>query len=267
VADAENDTIRVGVVEPEVTVTATQPNAVAATSGGTPGQFTVSRTGSTTASLTVDVSVAGTAVSGTDYTALSGSVTIPVGVNSVTIPVNPLVDSQATTSRTVQLSLTGSIAGVLLNPTPATVSISQLTPYQAWQLQEFGANANDPGIAGDLADPNNNGVPNLLEYAFNSNPLQTGSEPLPAVSIVSGTGGNTYLAITYIQINNDPSLTYTVQVTSDLTQQTDQWHSGPSYTTVVSQQVSGNTTQVTVRDNIPISQATKRFIRVEVTGP
>ncbi|HEY0257745.1 MAG TPA: hypothetical protein VGC39_09910, partial [Candidatus Methylacidiphilales bacterium] len=77
--------------------------------------------------------------------------------------------------------------------------------------------------------------------------------------------GKSYLALTYTQLNTDPQLTYTVQVTSDLTQQTDQWHSGVPYTTVVSQQVNGNTTQVTVRDNTPISGASKRFIRVNVT--
>ena len=61
------------------------------------------------------------------------------------------------------------------------------------------------------------------------------------------------------------SLTRTEADAGDLTQQTDQWHSGASYTTVVSQTNNGNTSQVTMRDNTPISPDSPRFIRVQVT--
>jgi hypothetical protein len=225
----------------------------------------VSRTGSTSASLTVNYTVGGTAVSGTDYTALPGTVTIPAGSSSATIAVNPLYNSAATINRTVTLTLADSANYTVANLGAETVTITEPTPYEAWKLATFGANAYNTDIGGDLADPNNNGVPNLLEYAFNSNPLQTGTEPLPQISVVQDSSGNNYLAITYTQLNTDPNLVYTVQVTSDLTQQTDQWHSGPTYTTVVSQIANGNTSQVTVRDNIPFTSQNMRFIRVEVT--
>ena len=45
----------------------------------TTGQYTVTRTGATTAALTVGYTVSGTATAGSDYPALSGSVTIPAG--------------------------------------------------------------------------------------------------------------------------------------------------------------------------------------------
>jgi kumamolisin len=263
-ADTFNQTIRAGVAAPIVSVAATQPTAMVY--GPVPGQFTVTRTSGTTAGLAVNYSLAGTAASGSDYTALTGTVTIPAGASSAAIAVNPLFNSQASANRSLQLTLNSSASYLVGSPGAATVTITEPTPYQAWKLNEFGSNAYVANIGGDLADPNHNGVPNLLEYAFNSNPIVDGSNPLPTESMVQSSG-NSYLAITYTQLNNDPSLTYTVQVTSDLTQQTDQWHSGPAYTTVASQQVNGNTTQVTVRDNTPISQAPKRFIRVQVTGP
>ncbi|MEM8588744.1 MAG: Calx-beta domain-containing protein, partial [Pseudomonadota bacterium] len=46
-----------------------------------PGQFTVTLTGTLAAPLTVSYSVAGTATPGGDYTALTGTVTIPAGTN------------------------------------------------------------------------------------------------------------------------------------------------------------------------------------------
>jgi kumamolisin len=265
-ADTYNQTVRVGTPSPLPAISATATQAEALVFGPTPGQFTLTRTGDTSASLTVNYFTSGTAISGTDYTALSGTLTIPSGQSFAMIAVNPISDSQATSSPTVQLTLSAAGTYTAGFPSTATVTIQEITPYQSWKLSEFGANATVADIAGDTADPNHNGVPNLLEYAFNSDPLQTGTEPLPTVFLMED-GGLEYLAITYTQLNTDPSLTFTVQVTGDLTQQIDQWHSGPSYTTIVSQVANGSTTQVTVRDNTAISQATKRFIRVQVAGP
>lgn len=262
-SDTLNHTIRASTPAPVISVAATLPNASEPNS--TAGQFTVTRTGSTAAALSVAYSLSGTAVNGTDYSTLPGNVTIPIGASSATIAVAPLYDSQATNSRSLQLTVSSSVNYLVGNPSSATVTIAEPTTYQTWRQSTFGANVNNPAIAGDLADPNHNGVPNLLEYAFNANPLVDGSNPLPQESLTT-VNGNQYLTITYTQLNNnDPNLAYTVQVTSDLTQQTDQWHSGASYTTLVSQQASGGVTQVTVRDNVAVTQATQRFIRVQVS--
>jgi alpha-tubulin suppressor-like RCC1 family protein len=60
---------------------------------GAGGSFTITRFGSTTSSLTVNYSVQGTAIPGTDFQTLSGSVTIPAGQDSVTVPLVPVNDS------------------------------------------------------------------------------------------------------------------------------------------------------------------------------
>jgi hypothetical protein len=73
---------------PVVTLVATVPEA--SKTGPVEGEFTVTRTGSTVAPLTVLYGVAGTAVADTDYTALSGSVVIPAGSASAVIPVVPI---------------------------------------------------------------------------------------------------------------------------------------------------------------------------------
>jgi kumamolisin len=263
-ADTYNQTIRAATVaNPQtVSISATQPNAQVF--GPTPGQFTVTRVGNDANALTVNYSTGGTAISGTDYTVLPGMVTIPAGQTSATITVTPLSNTQATSSPTLQLTLTPNFAYTLGSSTTTTVTITEQTPFQAWETSEFPGQTTDPSVVGELSDPNHNGVPNLLEYAFNANPLQAGTEPLPTPSFVQ-VNGLSYLALTFIERNDNPNLVYAVQVTSDLKQLTDTWHSGSSYTTVVSQVVNGNITQITVRDNTATSSAPQRFIRVQVT--
>jgi len=256
-ADASNNTIRLVQPATTVSIVATDPTANAFSQAQ--GLFTVTRTGSTTSSLTVSYAIAGTAVANTDYTALPGSLTIPTGSTSAAIMVDPMVDT-AVTSPTVQLTLDTSASYTLGTPSTATVTIQEPTSFQSWQLAEFGSNAANLSSASATAVSNHVGLPNFLEYALNATP--------PTLSTVQDDSNNNYVAITYTQLNTDPDLTYTVQVTSDLTQQTDTWHSGSSYTTSVSQVANpgGSTTVVTVRDNTPVTPTTMRFIRVQVSG-
>ncbi|MDB6136361.1 MAG: hypothetical protein JWM59_4604, partial [Verrucomicrobiales bacterium] len=54
------------------------------------------------------------------------------------------------------------------------VQVVKLTgqPVSAWQQEQFGAEAGNPAVAGWGADPDHDGVVNLLERAFNMPPLQ-----------------------------------------------------------------------------------------------
>ncbi len=79
------------------------PPAIAENSSG--GPFYLSRTGSTTAALTVNYTLSGTALSGTDYTALSGAAVIPAGASGVDVQITPVNDAVAEGSETVTLTL------------------------------------------------------------------------------------------------------------------------------------------------------------------
>jgi sugar lactone lactonase YvrE len=267
-ADTYNDTIRLGTILPLPTLSLTATQPVATVFGPVPGVFTVTRTGGDpTVSVTADYASAGasTAIASTDYPILPGTVTIPAGATTATIAVNPIEDGQATNGAMLQLMLNPSVGYNLGSPTTAIVTIEEITPYQTWATSVFGANAINPLISSETADPSSNGLPNLLAYAFASDPLQTGTTAAPVVTTIPGSDGQEHLAITFNQLNNAPNLTYTVQVTSDLTGLTDQWHSGPTYTTVVgTQAVNSTVTRVTVIDNAALSTVSRRFIRVQV---
>lgn len=107
--------------KPTVTVAATDASA---TEGGGTGAFTVSRTGGTSAALTVSYSLGGSASNGGDYQSLPSSLTIPVGASSATITVTPIDDSSVEGSETVVLTLASSSAYDLGSPSSATVTIS-----------------------------------------------------------------------------------------------------------------------------------------------
>lgn len=52
-----------------------------------------------------------------------------------------------------------------------------VVPFAAWKQSAFGANTANFEISGDLADPDGDGLPNLLEYALSTNPNTTNTNP------------------------------------------------------------------------------------------
>ncbi len=107
---------------PTVTISASDPNA--SETGPDNGTFTFTRTGSTTAALTVNYSISGTATNGTDYNALSGSMTIPAGAASALVTVVPKIDTVNEGTETVVLNLAVDAAYQIGLPSSATVNIA-----------------------------------------------------------------------------------------------------------------------------------------------
>ena len=102
-----------------VSVSATTVSAIEAT--GT-GVFTISRDGNTENAMTVSYAITGTAESGTDYQALTGSETIPAGQASVTVDVIPVNDAFDEPEETVIMTMTDG-SGYVADTNSATVSI------------------------------------------------------------------------------------------------------------------------------------------------
>ncbi len=95
----------------------------------TNGAFRIALPAGITSSEDVSVTyaVSGTATNGVDYTTLSGTVTIPAGQNSVSVPVIVIDDKIIEGAETVIMTLTGGASasfGFAVNSTPATVNIA-----------------------------------------------------------------------------------------------------------------------------------------------
>jgi subtilisin family serine protease/subtilase family serine protease len=120
--DSGTDTMVV-TVSPSAQVTVTASTSQATEAGPVNGIFTVSRTGDTSAPLTVHYIVGGTAIAGTDYVALSGAATIDVGASATTIAVTPVDDTAFESNETVVITMTADAAYALGAPSAATVTI------------------------------------------------------------------------------------------------------------------------------------------------
>jgi fibronectin-binding autotransporter adhesin len=137
-------------------------------------------------------------------------------------------------------------SGLLATFSTATanqVRVTLITPLQSWRQSHFGSTS----PAADTLDTDNDGLPNLLEYALGSNPTNPSSAPILS-SQLSANSSQLQLAFTRVA---DPYLTYTVQGSSDLVTWSDLWSStnaaGP----------------VTVTDTVPA--APRRFLRLKVS--
>lgn len=242
---------------PVVNIAATIPTA--AEIGPVPGQFTITRGGDTSAALTVTCSASGTATNGTDYSPISANVTIPSGASSATIAVTPVSDNVAEGAETVVLTLTGDPLYTIGAQGSATVTI-QDKPMDAWRFSKFTtAELAAPAQSGDLADFEKDGTVNLLEYAFGLAPKTSDTLGLPNISIQPGGA----LAIAYTHVKSATDITYTVEVSNNLST----WFSGVTYTSVLGTVDHGTTETVTVGSLLAPAPGGWQFMRVRITRP
>ena len=109
------------VVTQTVSVAAT--DSIATEAGLTTGTFTFTRTGNTSAALTVSFTVSGTATPGVDYVALGTTVSFAAGQTAVTKTVTPLQDAFQEPSETVVLKVALS-ASYAVGTASATVTLT-----------------------------------------------------------------------------------------------------------------------------------------------
>ena len=115
-------TVPVVVNTPVVTITASDPEASETSPNG--GQFTLTRSGSTSLPLTVSLNISGSASNGTDYSTISTTQTFASGQSTLIIPVTPIDDAAIEDLETVTLSLVSNAAYLIGSSGSATVSIA-----------------------------------------------------------------------------------------------------------------------------------------------
>jgi hypothetical protein len=231
---------------PAVTVTATA--STAREIDGQPGLITFQRTGDTTLPLLVPLSVSGSAISGTHFQPLPATVTFPAGQTALTVQVIPVADFIAQGNRSVIVAAGADFASVRDVSQAATVTIED-KPADAWRVASFSpAELADPAISGDTADPDGDGLPNLVEYALGLLPLSTDVPPPPMID------ANGYLAVSVTKNPAATDISWGAQVTDDFVL----WPSANCTETM---------TTFTARDLVLQSSADRRFIRLKITRP
>lgn len=224
--------------------------------GTQPGSFAITCVGGSDLSLMVNYAISGTASNGVNYSSITNAVTT-ADSTAPNIAIIPLTDGLVDGDKTVVLTLLNSTAYNLASPSSATVTIHD-TPFDTWLLSEFGTNANNAAISGDLANPDGDGIVNLLEYALNLNPNVASITGLPTAQIDPACG---CLRLTYTKVLSAIDITYTPEAADD--------PGGPWSTNGITQMVLGSdgVTQTNKASDAgnPIATATNRFMHLKVT--
>jgi hypothetical protein len=144
------------------------------------------------------------------------------GVNagdfSISAGAEAMVSPGASTSFTVRFrpASSGQRAAMLhvasndsdANPFDIALSGTAITPLENWRQTWFGTTANT-GDAADAADPNGNGIANIVEYALNGNP--TGPDPGQSILPSASRGGTGCTQLSFSRYPDRTDVILTVQ--------------------------------------------------------
>jgi hypothetical protein len=153
-------------------------------------------------------------------------------------------------------------SAIFFNSPYSSATLTTSLGYLDWQ-ESFGwsASASLPD-----ADPNGNGVPNLLEYALALDPLSPTPPKLPSVGWDTSSANGPWLTFSYRHNKSATDLTYEIWSSTDLKNWTLQNADGASVIAeTVNPDVDGNGTADLLRARIkPGSNESKRFLRLQV---
>jgi hypothetical protein len=142
------------------------------------------------------------------------------------------------------------------SPTERDVAVEVArAPIDAWKQAHFGLAAMTNKKAGDHADPDGDGMSNLMEYALMLNPNKTDVTGLPDPSLRNGT-----LSMIYKRPASAIDVAYQVQWTEDMLT----WHSDDVTEHIV---MKVGDMQI-IRATAPGSKGrASRFLRLRLIGP
>jgi hypothetical protein len=195
---------------------------------GVSATITVNRTGGAQGAVQISYAtvLGGSALPGVDYVSTNGTLSWASGdATAKSFSVQIVDNTQANPNKTINLALSSPTGGAYLNLQSTAVLTIVEDAYEAWVLEHFGTNANNPSIAGDLADPDGDGLDNLLEYATVSDPnvaAQGGTVP----DIINN--GN--IQLTFHRNVSATDLTYVIRYSDSLSN----WNDLMTYTAATS---------------------------------
>lgn len=229
---------------------------------GSTATLNVARNGGSSGVISVGyATVTGTAGS-SDFTNTTGTLTWTDGdtaIKTITVPITADGTAEATESLLVHLGQPLRNSALLAGVQRATINIT--SAFESWRSSQFSlADLADSNISGDQADPDKDGIVNLLEFALNLPPKNPSASGGPAVTTQNVSGSN-YLTLTFRRRTPTLDLTYQAQTNGTLP---GTWLSNAIQ--VGSPINNGDGTEtVTFRDTTPLTSAAMRFLRLQVS--
>ena len=186
-----------------------------------------------------------------------GATSVSFDLN-VTLKINSLVDFVVTPGPGTDINFDAvDYRAQITAPTPLAI-----TSFTDWQQYYFTAEQlADPTISGDTADPLQDGMCNLLKYAFGLDPMANGVEYQPQVNVQT-VDGLSYLTLSYRCLSASTDLQYVVEAADALTG--DSWTASGTPVNPPVENDDGTVT-ITCRDDFPITTKPQRFLRLQIT--
>ncbi len=150
----------------------------------------------------------------------------------------------------------GSTAAFSIVGKELLLNITQ-TGYGSWASAAFPAGT-DAAAQQPNADPDGDGITNLMEYALGTSPVGFSAAP-PASTVTIG--ADKYLAVSWTRPVGLNDISTVGQVSTSATT----WSSSPSEVTTTITNIGGGRESVVVRDAKPITAGSFRLLRVKVT--
>ena len=148
------------------------------------------------------------------------------------------------------LRLTASDGSATVFQDLAVAVTSSQTPFEKW-TGEHGLN---DGNKGDLADPDGDGVPNLMEYALGGHPGLAASAPRLHVSLPVASSPRLRMEVPRVA---DPSLTYEIWASDDIVN----WGASPVWSSTGPANAGGT---AFYNDSADPALQKKRFLRLRI---
>ncbi len=171
--------------------------------------------------------------------------------NVVNVTFNPAGLAYGTNSATILVQTGDANQPLIILPVSLIIS-----PRATWRQTYFGT-AQNSGSAADTADPDHDGIINLLEYAFNTNPNVPNANP------ISFALTNDHLTVAFKRTHPAPAdISYIPEVCTDLA--AGAWNSGPAYTAQTVTDNGDGTETVVVTDLAPVGSTPMHFLRIRI---
>lgn len=132
----------------------------------------------------------------------------------------------------------------------------------AWKQRWFNGETN-PEIVANWADPDADGLSNLLEYALDLDPTASSIESKPVIGKVL-IGAKNYLTLTYVHRTDDPDLVLETVASSDVRQTENSWVVQSTEISELQDDLAPGMKRTTFRDSVALEDAGFRFLRLKV---
>ncbi len=241
---------------PSVSVAAT--GAAASEAGETPGRFTLSRTGDTTAALNVSLVLTGSAENGIDYEATPLTIDIAPGQANAEVVIRPVDDALPEATEDVTLTITEATHYTIAEPSTATMTLEDNEAPLASDFASW-ANENGVGVSDFTGNPDKDAFVHLIEYGLGLDPAVPDGRGAVRVT-TTDVNGEQFLTLRIQRRRKAPDVEYLAEVSPSL--ETGTWSSGEQAIVVL----EDSETALVVRDRTPIGPASRlRAMRLRIT--